>query len=117
MDTLLWVIERVLEWKVANKEMRLRAIDGLTPAVTETVLYTRRLRDGLPRDLEKEGQLYIIWGSASSMVAPLDKRLAHDCLAKAEYWLMPQDYTQEKIKELNIRIIRMQAVLEQLKHQ
>jgi len=117
MDTILWIIDRILEWKSADREMRLRAIDGLTPAVNETVIYTRRLSKGHPRDTDKEDQLYIIWGSASSMVAPLDKQLAKDCLAKAEYWLMPQHYSQAKIDELNIRLVRMQAILEQLKHQ
>jgi hypothetical protein len=38
-------------------------------------------------------------------------------MAKAKYWLFSEDYTDGKIDELNIRLVRMQAELEKMKYQ
>jgi uncharacterized small protein (DUF1192 family) len=115
-DILLWAIDRIIGWRTVEKQARLRAIDGLTPAVSASVVYTTRLLDGMDRDSLREDQLYILWSSASSMVSDFDSRLAQDCLQKAKYWLMPLNYSVEKVDELNIRLVRMQAELERLKH-
>ncbi|KGD75239.1 hypothetical protein HA49_08335 [Tatumella morbirosei] len=116
MDVLKFVIGRLLEWRNANHKLKIAAIEALTPAVSQTVLYTHELRKGAPKDTEKENQLYTLWFAASSKVSSLDKDLAQNCLEKAKYWLFPEEYSQEKILELDIQIIRMQSVLEQLKH-
>ncbi|MBB6116053.1 hypothetical protein F4826_002977 [Rahnella inusitata] len=120
MEQLLWIIERIIDWRGVKLESRVRAIDGLTPAVAQTLFYTTELAGGQPRDREKENELHGLWYAASSAVSGLDKKLASQCLSKSKYWLFPDGYNdtnEYKIDELNIRLIRMQAVLEELKHQ
>lgn len=119
MDQLLWIIDRIMDWKGLQLETRIRAIDGLTPAVSQTLFYTTELAKGEPRNREKEQELHSLWYAASSSVSGLDRKLASQCLEKSKYWLFPDGYNganDYKIDELNIRLTRMQAVLEGLKH-
>lgn len=111
------VASKVSSWISLQRDIRLRAIDGLTPAVAATVRYTERLKAGAIKDLTSEDQIHDLWVDASSRVAEFDKQLAHDCMAKAKYWLFSEDYTDGKIDELNIRLVRMQAELEKMKYQ
>lgn len=119
METLLWLIDKLLEWKRINPELRQSAVDGLTPAVASTIHYTTDRSRGAPRNMEIERELYELWYAASASVYRIDRVLAQDCIAKAEYWLFRDSYDERneyKIDELNIRLKRMKAVLEQLKH-
>ncbi len=119
MDTILWIIDKLFEWKRIEPELRYAAVDGLTPAVSSTIQYTTARTNGAPRDLRAENELHSLWYGASAAVYRVDKTLAKDCIAKAEYWLFRDSYNAEneyKLDELNIRLKRMKAVLEQLKH-
>ncbi|HCT7986749.1 TPA: hypothetical protein OT855_003666 [Serratia liquefaciens] len=119
MEQILWLIDKLIEWKRINPELRKTAVDGLTPAVASTIHYTTSRTQGAPRNMEIERDLYGLWYAASASVYRIDKALARDCIAKAEYWLFRDTFNEEndyKIDELNIRLKRMKAVLEQLKH-
>jgi len=111
------VANKVSSWLDLRRDIRLRAIDGLTPAVAATVRYCERLKAGARKDLVVEDQIHDLWVAASSRVVEFDKQLAQDCMAKAKYWLFSENYTDGKIDELNIRLIRMQAELETMKYQ
>lgn len=117
MDTLLaWMADRLLEWKKDKSDLRMIAINGLTPAISSTVLYTEKLKRGEPNDAAEEGRIYCLWYSASSAVIDYDRELAKRCLDKSEYWLNSKLYDAEKVRELNISLMGMKATLEQIKH-
>lgn len=111
------VARKVNAWMTLKRDIRIRAIDGLTPAVAATVRYCERIKAGASKDQRTEDQIHDLWVSASSMVVEFDKQLARDCMAKARYWLFSDNYTDGKIDELNIRLVRMQAELEMMKHE
>lgn len=117
MDTLLgWMAERLHEWNKNKSDLRLKAINGLTSAISSTVLYTEKLKRGEPNDTAQEELLYSLWYGASSEVIDYDRELAKRCLDKSEYWLNSKLYNPEKVKELNISLVGMKATLEQIKH-
>ncbi|EQA1663604.1 hypothetical protein [Enterobacter bugandensis] len=117
MDTLLvWMAERLHGWNKNKSDLRLKAIKGLTTAISATVIYTEKLKLGEPNDTEQEALLYKLWYEASSEVIDYDRKLAKRCLDKSEYWLNSNFYNPEKVKELNISLVGMKATLEQIKH-
>lgn len=117
MDTLLvWMADRLLGWNKHKSDLRLKAIEGLTTAISSTVLYTEKLKRGEPNDTAQEDALYSLWYEASSQVIDYDRELAKRCLDKSEYWLNSRLYNPQKVKELNISLVGMKATLEQIKH-
>ncbi len=117
MDTLIvWMVERLHEWNKNKSELRLKAIKGLTTAISPTVVYTEKLKRGEPNDTDQEEHLYSLWYQASSEVIEYDRELAKRCLEKSEYWLNSKFYNPQKVKELNISLVGMKATLEQIKH-
>ncbi|MCE9886504.1 hypothetical protein [Obesumbacterium proteus] len=117
MDTILvWMGDRLLGWAKTKSALRQRAIQGLTPAISATILYTNRLGRGEPNDPMREDELYSLWYKASSQVVDFDRELARRCLEKSEYWLNSELYHPEKVKELNISLVGMKATLEKIKH-
>lgn len=117
MDTLLaWMADRLLEWNKNNSDLRLKAINGLTPAISSTVLYTEKLKRGEPNDPVEEDRLYSLWYEASSQVIDYDRELAKRCLDKSEFWLNSKLYNSQKVIDLNISLVGMKATLEQIKH-
>lgn len=117
MDTLLtWMADRLLDWKKNKSDLRMRAINGLTPVISATVVYTEKLRRGEPNDTAEEDRLYRLWYEASSQVIDYDRELAKRCLDKSEFWLNSKLYNPQKVIDLNISLVGMKATLEQIKH-
>ena len=86
MHTLLvWMAERLLDWNKNKSDLRLKAINGLTPAISSTVLYTEKLKRGEPNEAAQEELIYRLWYEASSEVIDYDREMAKRCLEKSEH--------------------------------
>lgn len=93
------------------------SIEALNKAVQQTTVYVTRIEKGEERSRDKERELYEVWFSASVPMAKVDKALAMTFEQKAEYWLDPELYTDDKIKDLGISLIRMKSELKALKYE
>lgn len=116
IEVISLLAQGVMKWVDFDYAKRIRAIDALTPALSETIAYTNRLKRKDPHDISAEEKLFQAWYTASSGVSPYDKTLAKRCLDKSEYWLNSALYDDKKIDELNISLVAMRAELEKMKH-
>ncbi|ELP0296218.1 TPA: hypothetical protein OUF01_000759 [Klebsiella michiganensis] len=112
---ITWVGGKLLSWTKLKREDKLAAISGLTPAVAETIAYNNRINKGFERNKETEEHLHKMWYEASSAVSRYDTELAMVCREKAKYWLNYDEYTDSKVAELNIELVRVAQKLEDLK--
>lgn len=113
---ITWVLDKVHGWASLNKEDRIAAIDGLTPAVAATIAYNEMIESGRPRVEAEERRLHELWFAASSAVSRYDKALALVCREKARYWLKYDEYTDDHVIQLNISLLDVAHALERLKY-
>ncbi|WP_445663585.1 hypothetical protein [Enterobacter soli] len=116
ISALIFVFGRLKTLVDRNRDERVAAINGLSPAVGATIAYTTRCEQGYTRDLDEEKKLHGLWFDASAKVSPYDKELAMVCREKSQYWLEYDSYTQDKVIELGIELKKIAAQLEVLKH-
>lgn len=113
---LTWILDNLKNWVSLKSEDKLAAIAGLTPAVAATIVYNHRISNGNQRNEVEEGRLHELWYQASSSVSRYDRELAMICREKAKYWLNYDEYTDNHVSELNIRLIDVAQKLENLKY-
>lgn len=77
------------------KDSALRAISN--------ALY-RDLGNGSERSLDREALLAKYWSAAAIHMRHFDQRLASICDHKSEYWINPNNYNSDDIKELGISL-------------
>lgn len=87
-----------------NRKIKNEALSAIRKALHETIVYYKRIKSGDDRDLNIENKLSQYWGEASIPVSHLDKHFAEICKTKAEYWLIPDQYSNEDLAELNIEL-------------
>lgn len=103
-DAMLeWVIERLFSLigpagtlLTGRRELKDNALRSVSHALFETKLYYRDLRRGSPRYLEPETQLSCYWSAAAIPFRHFDQELAAACDGKANYWLSPESFSDEK---------------------
>lgn len=87
-----------------KREIKDSALRAISIALQETKLYYRdRERDSV-RNMDTEAQLVRYWGAAAIPLRHIDEELAMICERKAEYWINPDDWSNEKITELGIKL-------------
>ncbi|EMH9210028.1 MULTISPECIES: hypothetical protein [Klebsiella] len=91
------------------------AIKHLTMAIHETEIYFSEREEGLERDLAREKQLSRYWSEAAEPLRPIDLYFSDLCAMKAQYWLFPNRYERETVRELNITLEGMRANLQKLR--
>lgn len=62
------------------------------------------LEHGSARKMDTEAQLVRYWGAAAIPLRYIDEELAMVCERKAEYWINPDDWSNEQITELGIKL-------------
>lgn len=102
ISALFGLVPTLLELPKEQRELRDGALRAILVALDETYLYYRDTGRGRHRDLDREAQLVRYWSAAAIPMRHVDHGLARRCDQKAEYWLNPENYNPEKIKELDI---------------
>lgn len=104
-----WVVERVVSLipalersSTTKRELKDNALRAISHALNETYLYYRNMEKGKERDLEIESQLSKYWAAAAIPLRHIDQELASACEYKSEYWINPEGWNHEKIKQLGI---------------
>lgn len=87
-----------------NREMRDNALRSVSHALNETCIYYRNMERGKPRSTEIEDQLSRYWAAAAIPIRHLDRNLSTICEHKSDYWLNPDRWSDEEIKEFGIEL-------------
>lgn len=82
--------------------MKDEALRAISHALDETYLYYRDLEHGRLQNRDKEAMLVKYWSAAGISLRHFDQRLARICDDKAEYWVNPENYSNEDIQNLEI---------------
>jgi len=94
--SLIRPIQNLSNDKRAIKDNALRVISH---ALNETYLYYRDFDNDGQRDLGIEKQLSNYWAAAAIPLRHIDQDLAMTCEYKAEFWVNPENWTNEQIRE------------------
>lgn len=84
-------------------------------AIHETEKYFLVLANGGERIKANEDNISDLWQAAAEPVRRVDAQFADWCECKAEYWLSPDRYTRQEVKELNITLEGLRRRLQDLK--
>src|SRR5689334_1584671 len=93
------VLEKIPALGRDRREVHDNALRSISHALSETYLYYQGLERGAVRNLETEAQLSQYWAAAAIPLRHLDQELAAVCEYKGEYWLNPEDWSPERVRE------------------
>ena len=118
-----WVLERFLQLIPLISELRKEqrqvgdaAARAISHALYETKLYYAGLERGNERNRDLEAMLSKHWAAASVPIRNIDQELAQVCASKAEYWINPEDWSEEQIKETGISLDKLHQHYKQQLH-
>ncbi|MEC5157450.1 hypothetical protein [Chryseobacterium sp. MP_3.2] len=87
-----------------RRELKDSALRAISIALDETYLYYRDLGKGSQRNMDREGQLAKYWSAAAIPMRHFDDQLASLCDYKSEYWVNPDEYSDEQVINLGIEL-------------
>jgi hypothetical protein len=98
------LIEPIQNLSKEKRELKDNALRSISHALNETYLYYSGLTKGKPRNEEIEKQLSNYWAAAAIPLRHLNENLAMTCEYKADYWVNPDNWTDEQIEEHEIAL-------------
>jgi hypothetical protein len=102
LDGLTKILGPIATLSKDRRELKDSALRAISNALDETFLYYRDLDKGSPRNMEREALLAKYWSAAAIPMRHFDEQLSNICDHKSEYWVNPDNYDQNNIKELGI---------------
>jgi len=106
---LQWVVERfsgllgpIAQLQKDKRELADNALNAVSQALNETFLYYRDFESSQALDPQREAQLVRLWSAAAIPLRHIDSELASICEHKAEYWVNPSSWDNQKIEQLGI---------------
>ena len=87
-----------------RRELKDSALRAISNALDETYLYYRDMEKGSLRNLDREALLVKYWSAASIPIRHFDSEISAICNSKSEYWINPDNYTNENIENMGIRL-------------
>ncbi|MCX2524073.1 hypothetical protein [Larsenimonas rhizosphaerae] len=85
-----------------HRELRDNALRSISHALNETCIYYRKLDSDRKRNFETENQLSRYWAAAAIPIRHIDYELSQICEHKSEYWINPEGWSPEELKQFNI---------------
>lgn len=104
VDKLIGLLGPIATLSKEKREIKDNALRAISIALVETKLYYRDRQNGKPRNLDVEAQLAKYWAAAAIPLRHIDQELAMACEHKADFWTGPDDWTNEEIKRLGIKL-------------
>lgn len=102
VDGLSKILGPIATLSKERRELKDAALRGICNALDETYLYYRDLDKGTPRSLDREGVIAKYWSAAAISMRHFDPHLAELCDLKSEFWIQPDQYKPEDIKNIGI---------------
>lgn len=109
IKSLFGLVPSLLALPKEQRERKDAALRAIVIALDETYLYYRDQSKQRERDMGREAQLAKYWSAAAIPMRHVDTGLAERCDFKAEYWLNPDNQTNEGIANLNISLDSVRA--------
>lgn len=85
-----------------RSQMKDEALRAINHALDETYLYYRDISHGRLQNRDREAMLVKYWSAAAISLRHFDEDLAMRCDNKAEYWVSPENYSDDDIENLGI---------------
>lgn len=104
IEKLIGLLGPIATLERDRRDLKDNALRAISTALTETSIYYRDLGRGAERDLDKEAQLARYWSAAAIPLRHIDQELAGICENKAEYWINPEQWSNDQIKQYGIRL-------------
>jgi hypothetical protein len=98
------VIEPLENYFKNQRDLRDNALRTISIAINETYLYYGGLDRGKSRDYDIEAQLSKYWSAAAIPIRHVDAEFAQICEQKSEYWVNPDGWGEDRIKEVGIQL-------------
>lgn len=102
LDGLSKILGPIATLSKDRRELKDSALRAISNALDETFLYYLDLDRGGERNHDREALLAKYWSAAAIPMRHFDQNLANICDHKSEYWINPNNYNSEQIKELGI---------------
>jgi hypothetical protein len=102
LDGLSKILGPIATLSKDRRELKDSALRAISNALDETFLYYRDLDKGSERNPDREALLAKYWSAAAIPMRHFDQRLSNICDHKSEYWINPNNYNSDDIKELEI---------------
>jgi hypothetical protein len=87
-----------------KRELRDNALRAISHALNETRIYYQGRERGRERNLDIEAQLAKYWAAAAIPITHIDPELAMVCEQKCEYWINPDNWTDDEIAQNGIAL-------------
>jgi len=104
IEKLIGLLGPISTLEKDKRELKDNALRAISTALTETTIYYRDLGRGKDRNHDTESQLVRYWSAAAIPLRHIDQELAGICENKAEYWLSPEEWSNDQIAEFGIKL-------------
>lgn len=104
IEKLIALLGPIANLSKEKRELKDNALRSVSTALRETQLYYRDLGKGKERSMDIEAQLAKYWSAAAIPLRHIDEELAMVCEHKAEYWVNPEQWSDEEIVRLGIKL-------------
>lgn len=103
-DRILATLGLLREGKKRRTEKIDNALFALSTALTETRAYIADRENGKRRNRKREFDIARLWHAAAIPLRVIDKRFAARCFLKGSYWMQPDTWEKNRIKQSGIAI-------------
>ncbi|MBC3213853.1 hypothetical protein [Serratia fonticola] len=100
-----------------RRELALSKLEALSNLLIENRIYLRDYSHKELKDQEKETALAMEWKRVGALFHPDSVELARICEYKSDYWVHPDFYSKEKVKELDISIRSLEGQYQRIKEE
>ncbi|WP_347369079.1 MULTISPECIES: hypothetical protein [Vibrio] len=101
--------------KDSRKKQSVAAIRKVITSSRKTAIYMRQLNLNGKRDIEKEGELAMLWTELGFELEDLGvKKLAERCSIKGKHWENPQESDKKYMQKADVSLERMEKIAKEL---
>jgi hypothetical protein len=104
VDKLIALLGPIATLSKEKRELKDNALRSISTALRETQLYYRSHGREHQRNMDTEAQLVRYWSAAAIPLRHIDEELAAICDHKADYWLNPEQWSDEDVVKFGIKL-------------
>jgi hypothetical protein len=104
--------------KDSRKKQSIEALRKVITSSRQTAIYLRQLQEDIDRNIQKEGELSMLWTELGFELEDLGvKKLAKRCQIKGKHWENPQQSDKEYMKKADVSLERMERIAKEVLHE
>lgn len=104
LEKLVGLLGPIATLSKDKRELKDSALRSISTALVETKLYYRDQARGKPRNMEIEAELSKYWAAAAIPLRHIDESLAMTCEYKADFWTQPDNWWDEDVERVGIKL-------------